>query len=87
MLQNLCYLYGMKKQLMQWLNNLKIAVIENDITAIGNLIKNMPKIDDLHQAKESLALIKEAISLVEVEKEKALKTMQKIKQTKAFLSS
>jgi len=77
----------MKKQLMQWLNNLKIAVIENDITAIGKLIQNVPEINDIYQAQESLALIKEAILLVENEKEKTLKAMQKIKQTKAFLSS
>jgi hypothetical protein len=72
---------------MKWMNNLKIAVIENDITAIGKLIQNVPEINDLDQAKESLALIKEAILIVELEKEKTLKTMQKLKQTKAFLSS
>ena len=72
---------------MKWMNNLKIAVIENDITAIGKLIQNVPEINDLGQAKESLALIKEAILLVEEEKKKTLKTMQKLKQTKAFLSS
>lgn len=77
----------MKKQPMKWMNNLKIAVIENDITAIGKLIQNVPEINDLDQAKESLALIKEAILIVELEKEKTLKTMQKLKQTKAFLSS
>jgi len=72
---------------MQWLNNLKIAVIENDITAIGKLIQNVPEIRDIHQAQESLALIKEAILLVENEKMQTLQTMQKIKQTKTFLSS
>lgn len=87
MLQNPCSLYGMKKQPMQWLNNLKIAVIENDITAIGKLIQDVPNISNLDQAKESLALIKEAILLVEIEKKQTLKTMQKIKKTKAFLSS
>jgi len=69
------------------MSSLKIAVIENDITAIGKLIKNVPEINNLDEAKASLALIKEAITLVETEKKEVLKTMNKLKQTKAFLSS
>ena len=72
---------------MKWMNSLKIAVIENDITTISKLIKNVPEMTDLNEAKESLALIKEAILLVEFEKEQTLAAMNKLKQTKAFLNS
>jgi hypothetical protein len=77
----------MKKQLMKWINSLKIAVIEENITAIGKLMQSMPQISDLQEAQESLALISQAISLVEREQTKALDAMKKIKQTKAFLES
>ncbi len=72
---------------MKWMNNLKIAVVEKDIDIIGKLIKDVPEITDLNQAKESLALIKEAILIVENEKERTLAAMNKLKQTKAFLDS
>jgi len=72
---------------MKWTNSLKIAVIEEDITAIGKLIQNIPEISDLDKAQEALSLIKQAISIVEKEQSKALAAMNKIKQTKAFLNS
>ncbi len=55
---------------MKWLNSLKIAVIDKDITAIQNTINDMPKINEMAKAKEALALVKEAIMLVEEEKTK-----------------
>ncbi len=71
---------------MNWLTDLKLAVIQKDITSIGKLIKNIPNISDIAKANEALALINEAINIVEDEKSKALITMNKLKQTKAFLS-
>jgi len=71
---------------MNWLTDLKLAVIQKDITSIGKLIKNIPNISDIAKANEALALINEAIDIVEDEKSKALITMNKLKQTKAFLS-
>jgi len=72
---------------MKWLNNLKIAIIERNITVIGKLITKVPEIKEIDKAQEALALINEAIFIVEEEKSKALVTMNKIKQTKAFLEA
>jgi len=72
---------------MRWLNSLKISVINNDINNIGKLINEMPNITELAEAKEALALIKEAITIVDMEKQNTLNTLNKIKQTKAFLES
>lgn len=79
----------MKKQWlkMTWLAKLKIAVIEKNITSIEELIRDVPKIDDLKEAHEILALVQEAISIVEQEKAKALATMNKIKQSKVFMQN
>lgn len=75
------------KQIMQWTNNLKIAVIENDILAIGVLIKDMPAFEDINEAQEALALIKEAIKIADDEKTKMVEIMKKMKQTKSFLEN
>ena len=75
------------RQIMQWKNNLTIAIIENDIKKIGELILDVPQFVDLDEAKEALALIQEAIKIVDTEKGKALETMKKLMQTKAFLQN
>jgi len=72
---------------MKWISDLKLAIIQKDITTIGKLIKDVPQITEMNEAKKTLALINEAINIVENEKSKALVTMNKIKQTKAFLES
>ena len=75
------------RQTMQWPNNLKIAVIENDIVTIGKLIQNVPAFEDIDEAREALALIQESMKLVDEEKTKMIETMKKMKQTKAFLQN
>ncbi len=72
---------------MQWTNNLKIAVIENDIVTIGKLIQEVPAFEDIDDAREALALIQESMKLVDEEKTKMIDTMKKMKQTKAFLQN
>ena len=72
---------------MQWINNLKIAIIDKDIIKIQKIISDMPKINDLDKAKEALALVKEAISIVEEERTKTIDEMNKIRKTKAFMSN
>jgi len=72
---------------MNWITDLKLAIIDKNISNIGKLIKEVPKIDDMAKAQEALALINEAINIVDNEKEKTLRSMNKIKQTKAFLHS
>ena len=69
-----------------WINNLKIAIIEKDIGRIASIIKELPEFKNLDRAKEALSLIGLAIEIVDNEKQKTLKTMKKIKQTKEFLS-
>jgi len=77
----------MRKQPMQWLNSLKLAVINKDINSIHKHISDIPEITDMANAQEALALIKESINIVEKEKENALEQINKIKQTKAFLNN
>lgn len=75
------------KQKMLWSEQLKIAVIEQNVVQIGKLIKDVPQFTELSEAQEALALIQEAITLVNSEQSKMMATMKKIKQTKAFLDN
>ncbi len=70
---------------MKWLNKLKIAVIQEDITAISTLIKELPEFNDLEKAKEALALVGRAIEIVDLKKAETLKEMNKIKTIKEFV--
>jgi len=72
---------------MSWINDLKIAVIEEDIDNITAITDSLPKFKDMNDAKEALTLIQEAIKIVKNKKEETLDIMNKIKQTKAFLTS
>lgn len=72
---------------MQWTNNLKVAVIENDIVTIGKLIQEVPAFEDIDDAREALSLIQASMKLVDEEKTKMIETMKKMKQTKAFLQN
>lgn len=72
---------------MLWMNDLTIAIIEEDCHKIGQLIDCVPKIEDIATAKRALVLITQAIFILENAKRETFQTMQKIKQTKAFLLS
>ncbi len=72
---------------MKWLNSLKIAIIEEDIVKIGVLIEKIPKYEVKEEAQEALALVGEAIKLVDHKKSEILANMNKIKQTKVYLDS
>ena len=72
---------------MKWLTSLKIAIIEENINQIEALTSELPDFDSKQKAEEALALIKEAINVVSIQKAKTLVAMNKIKQTKAFLAS
>jgi len=70
---------------MPWMSDLTLAVIEEDVAKIGALMLDPPVFEDIPTAQSALALIAQAISIVEKQKSETLATMQKIKQTKAFL--
>lgn len=77
----------MKRLVMTWINNLKIAIIEENTQAIGSIIKDLPEFKTLEEAKQALALIGKAIEIVDDHKKKTSETMNKIRKAKAFLKN
>ena len=72
---------------MSWINDLKVAVIEEDIENITAITDSLPEFKDVNDAEEALNLVQEAIKIVKNKKEETLDIMNKIRQTKVFLTS
>lgn len=72
---------------MSWIEHFTIAIVEKNPTQIGKLIDVMPAFETKEEASWARALIKEALHVVEVQKDETLDSMQKIKKTRAFLMS
>ncbi len=70
-----------------WLDDFKVAFIQNDINKLEYLANNMPKFETLDQMKEALQLIDNARTKANKLKEKTLSDMNKIKQTISFVKS
>lgn len=72
---------------MSWIENFTIAIVEENHMQIGKLIQEMPKFEDLNEAKCAQALIREALKLVQDEQKKTQDSMDKLKRTRAFVTS
>jgi hypothetical protein len=72
---------------MEWLHRFKIAVIENDIEAMNELLDNMPKFETVDEAVEAQHLIGEAISHLKTKRQEVAKEMAEIVKAKKFLTS
>ncbi len=71
---------------MKWLNDLKIAVIEENIDKIEKLMNIFPdSFENTAKANEALALTKRAIEIIENKKAQTLKEMKKIKKIREFV--
>jgi hypothetical protein len=67
-----------------YLNELKIAVINEDIDKLQKLIDTAPEYDTLQEAQEIVAFLQQAIKLLQKEKNKLSVEMQKIKKLQKF---
>jgi hypothetical protein len=72
---------------MSWSNDFTIAIIEKNPLKIGKLMNEMPTITDVNEAKHAQALISEALHILKEEQDKLKDSMQKIKKTRAFITS
>lgn len=72
---------------MKWVNQLKIAIIENDASKIDMLVQNMPKFTTEEEMRSAAYLMQEAHTLLSAEKEKIASNLLKLKKQKTFLAS
>jgi hypothetical protein len=67
-----------------YLNKLKVAVINEDIEKLKELVKEDITFSSIEEAKEINTYIKTAVKILKKEKEKLSSEMQKIKKLKKF---
>ncbi len=70
-----------------WLNNLKIAIIEQDLDKLNNLMENLPALSEKKDITEAIYLLKEATSLVQGLKDKTESSMIQMQKNIRFLNS
>jgi len=70
----------------QWIESIKLAIINEKIDDIIEYSKSIPSFDDLKQMQTAQALIKQASEIIKKEQDKLNIEMQKIKQIKSFLN-
>ena len=66
------------------LNELKVAVINRDLTKLKELSDKTPEVKEPEDARELLRFIKEAIEILLKEKLKTSEEMKKIRKLKKF---
>ncbi len=72
---------------MNWLNELKIAIIEENENKIYELISNLPQFNSLEEARDATALMQEAYKFILKKMEETKKVMNSLKISKSFLES
>lgn len=72
---------------MEWINKLKIAIIEKNETNIEDIISTLPQFDSLEKMQEAAYLMKEAHDFLTLEKDQLAKKLIKIKKQKEYLNS
>jgi len=83
-LKNSCLL-GEKQQM--WLKELKIAIVEKNVTTINKLLDMLPSLEDPKEIEEAIYLLKEATSLVQGLKDKTEASMIQMQKNIKFLNS
>lgn len=69
---------------MNFLKELKLAVINRDLKKLETLSNYSPTFSSIDEAKEINSYLQEAVKILKEEKLKVFKEMQKIKKLKEF---
>jgi len=72
---------------MKWLDEFKIALIEENDTKISSLLSSMPSFESVEEIQEAMALIDQARKTYISKKESLAKQMQKLETSRKFLLS
>jgi len=70
---------------MKWLNEFKIALIEENDAKISSLLSSMPSFDTIEENQEAMALIDQARKTYISKKERLAKQMQQLEKSRKFL--
>lgn len=72
---------------MKWLDEFKIALIEENDTKISSLLSSMPSFNTIEENQEAMALIDQARKTYIFKKNRLAKQMQQLEKSRKFLLS
>lgn len=72
---------------MEWLRELRIAVIEKNIEKVDALTFELPHFETLQDKKDALFLLKEALDILQNAKEDTKKVLSQLRKNIDFLNS
>lgn len=72
---------------MQWVKELKIALLEENELKMESLIEELPEFDSLEQMKEAAFMMQEVYTYLNNKKNDYASKLVKIKKHKEFLNS
>ncbi|MEO1937879.1 MAG: hypothetical protein ABGW85_04500 [Sulfurimonas sp.] len=70
-----------------WLNQLKVAIVEQDTALLELLLNDIPKLEKKEDIESAIVLLGEATRLVQSLKDDTQKSMQQVKKNINFLKS
>ena len=73
--------------LLMWLNDFKIAIVEQNIEKLNELMDSIPQLETKEEMTEALYLIKEASELVQNLKNETSNSMGQIRKNLHYLKS
>jgi len=77
----------MKEDSLKWLDEFKIALIEENDTKLSSLLSSIPSFNTIEELKVAMALIDQARKIYISKKESLAKQMQKLEASRKFLLS
>jgi len=70
-----------------WLNQLKIAVTQQDVELLSSLLENIPALEDAKDIETAIYLLKEATDIMQTLKEETKASMIQMKKNIDFLNA
>ena len=70
--------------MQQWINDFKLAIIDEDVNYIEKLLNTKISSTDMNELRKAKALMDEALTLMQNKKNKVAVQIQKIQKAKKF---
>jgi len=77
-----------RRNAKEWINSLKIALINNDLKKIEEYSnRKIPEFSSIEEAQKALKLVQQATKILEIKKSEISKNMKELQTAKKFIQS
>ena len=78
---------GVKVCKMSWINSFTVALVQKDIKKVTKLLNSIDELESIEDKQKGSALIEQAITLFENERDTTRQKMAQMQKSKKFLQS